>query len=75
MKKKLIKSKKVKIIDYYNSYFIKKLDKLKGDNMKKKIINYFFDDEEYEIFKPYLNLMGKIAIISAILTIIIRIAL
>ena len=43
--------------------------------MKKKIINYFYDDEEYEIFKPYLDLIGKTAIISAILTIIIRIAL
>ena len=44
--------------------------------MKNKIINYFFDsNEEYEAYEKYIRLLNKAMIVSAIVTIIIKIAL
>jgi len=32
--------------------------------MNQKIINYFFDEEEWEVYETYIKFLGKISIIS-----------
>ena len=41
-------------------------------NLKEKIINYFYDEEEWDICRPYVTLIGKVVIVSTIVTILVR---
>lgn len=38
----------------------------------KKVINYFFDEEEYATYEPYIIKAGAIILISLIATLLIR---
>lgn len=41
--------------------------------MKEKLINYFFEAEEYEILRPYLKTTGSILLISFVVSILFMI--
>lgn len=40
-----------------------------------KLINYFFEEDEWEVYKPYIKLLIKVASIYIPLTILISVGL